>query len=76
MKMTNNYFPQIAEGIPAGVDNGILLSPKQWIGMGKHAHFIDWTETAVKKIITGEDTVELSDAKIQLETSNMVVSQQ
>lgn len=76
-------MPQIAEGLVAGVYNGIVLSARQCIEIGHHAiargfyyQAINWMSTAVDKVTTkGDATVDLQEAEIELETAKKAVSQ-
>ena len=72
----------MAQGIVAGTDAGIVLSAKQCIEFGIQAmakgfyyQAIDWMQTAGKKVTSEADvTVDLEEAKIELETAKKVVS--
>lgn len=78
-----NPLPQIAEGMVAGLDAGIVLSAKQCVALGHHAiakdfyyQAIDWMATAVNKVMAQADiTVDLKEAEAELETAKQVVSQ-
>ena len=75
---------EIAEGILAGVDNGIVLSAGQCIEIGHHAiargfyyQAIDWMAVAVTKATTKGDStfVGLKEAQVELETAKKTVRQ-
>ena len=76
------YTFQIARGILAGTVTGTTLSPEHCVGFGRQAilsgfypEAVDWMQTAVKKMISGDKSpVDLTQAKSELEIAKKSVS--